>query len=90
MTDTPSTSGEGVDVLSTIMHVESVCDDAEAGALGDARLRIAELIDAAEPFADMDGNYPHGEYISVRLKLTDIRRIGAAYRACRVTPGAHR
>jgi hypothetical protein len=81
-------SGDRVDVLEAFddlrqfahPHLTAIEDFAR---FSNARARIAELIEAAEPFVKMDGGEYTGEYISVRLRMIDIRRFGAALRACR-------
>jgi hypothetical protein len=83
-------SGDRVDVLHIIdalMPSRIRMTDKERQLYSDVRARIAELIEAAEPFVKMDGGEYTGEYISVRLRMIDIRRFGAALRACRECGG---
>ena len=82
-TDTPSTSGEGADVLRVIdEEIKGLIEMMRAHPksphiqqLREARKRVAELIEAAE------------EYISKPNVLRT--RLRAAINACRATQGAH-
>lgn len=86
-TDTPSTSGEGVDVLDTIQKFANYFDGGAPMSryaawnreLIETKLRIAELIEAAEATAVYED-----------IGYDEIERLRKAIAALRATQGAHR
>lgn len=92
-TDTPSTSGEGVDVLRAVKHVLTQQPYTRGNRPPSANQiyahenfhkvhkRIAELIEAASILADPE---------EIDIDGSRMRRLCKALAACRATQGAHR
>lgn len=99
-TDTPSTSGEGVDILDTISRGALLAyqfgHNHEEKDFHLARQKIAELIEAAEAYlhSDKEPMTAHmvlgGELAEIEVGSAEENRLKAAIAACRATQGAHR